>query len=300
MPIDIAIRPKFPVIKGGRNPTAEFEHLIVGATSIAEAHAAYYSLVVGMSPYYTGTHLLPLQEYELSPFIIGAEDYSGDVWSASASFGLADQSSGGGEPQEPGDPAVIAWDTTGGEVNVKQAISQVDYPAHPRIKNFYKNAIGVTKDGVDGVDIVVPNYSWTEQYTFAASFADFAYARDVVMPLTGRTNDDWFRGFAAGEVLFHGASASRRGYEKVEVTYKFSGSPNAVDILVSPGIPGDPNTRLIVDVKAGHEYLWCSYVEKEVPAQDGFPARVVLEPRSAHVATVYEEGDFSTLRIGVL
>ena len=298
MPIDIAIKPMFPVIRGGRQPSAEFEHLIYGATSVAEAHAAYYASL--SATYYTGTHILALQTYELKPFIIREENYTQDVWTASATYGLDDF--GGGSPvQEPGDPPIIAWDASGGEEHITQALFQRDFPATSGDKNVYKNAIGVTKDSIEGVDAIFPQFSWTEQYTFTAAFADFAYAKNVVAPLTGKTNDASFRTFDEGEVLFMGATATRRGYERIEVTFKFSASPNAAEIYVTPEpdpLDPDADVPIIVYEKQGHEYLWCTYVEKETPADDDLPARMIWEPRSAHVATIYDTGDFSTLGIG--
>jgi len=56
--------------------------------------------------------------------------------------------------------------------------------------------------------------------------------KTTLFALTGTVNSGAFEGFAAGEVLFLGASGSKRGEEDWEITYRFAASPNATDIQV--------------------------------------------------------------------
>jgi len=50
--------------------------------------------------------------------------------------------------------------------------------------------------------------------------------------LTGRVNQAAFKGFAAGEVLFLGASGSKRGDGDWEITFNYAASPNVTNLPV--------------------------------------------------------------------
>lgn len=303
MPIDIAIKPAFPRIRGGRSPSADFEWLIYGAPSLADAIA---ELVSALPPtYYTGVDILTLQEWEVVPQLFGPADGSRDVFFAQAKYSNDDGESGGGggagggDGQDPGDPAIIQWDTGGGTTHVTQALAQRDYDRYssPSPKpdpvtggnlGLHAGAIGVTEDGVEGVDIVVPAASWSEQYTFNIEDGyGFSYFKDVVSPMTGKINGEAFRGFEAFDVLFLGATGQNKGYQQITITYKFTHTPTKTNLPI-----GD---KITVDIKYGHDYIWTRYKTFDDPVEK----RSVKVPLTAHVAKVYEVGDFSELLIGV-
>ncbi|MCE9532476.1 MAG: hypothetical protein K8T89_15350, partial [Planctomycetes bacterium] len=137
--------------------------------------------------------------------------------------------------------------------------------------------------GVEGVDITVPVFRFSETYSIPAALITHAY-KLTLFNLTGRTNNAPFKGFATGEVLFLGASGSRRNLEKWEIAYQFAASKNAVGLKV-----GD----LIGIAKKGWEYLWVRYadvVDQKV---------LVKQPESVYIERVYESGNFAQLGIGV-
>jgi hypothetical protein len=104
--------------------------------------------------------------------------------------------------------------------------------------------------------------------------------------LVGRVNAAAFMGFEASEVLFLGASGSRRGIDADdpwEITWKFAVSLNAVDIHVGPDIT--------VDAKAGWDYLWVYYR----PTTDADAKMLIPRPRSAYVERIAQDGDFGDL-----
>ena len=70
---------------------------------------------------------------------------------------------------------------------------------------FFGGAIGVTADGVEGVDITVPVYQFSETHYFSDAQVTGAY-KGAIFSCTGKTNAGAFKGFAPGEVLFLGAS----------------------------------------------------------------------------------------------
>ncbi|KAA0215760.1 MAG: hypothetical protein DYG94_06340 [Leptolyngbya sp. PLA3] len=105
--------------------------------------------------------------------------------------------------------------------------------------------------------------------------------------LTGKVNSNSWKGFNAGEVLFLGASGSRRGTSADadwEITFRFAASANALGISVGP-ISGIS--------KKGWEYLWVRYAD----AEDAGSNAIVKRPVAAYVERVYDEGNFSALGI---
>jgi hypothetical protein len=121
-------------------------------------------------------------------------------------------------------------------------------------------AIGVDGDSVQGVDIVVPQLQWTETYDVPHAYVTTAYVKKV-SGLTGSVNNGNFRGFAAGEVLFLGASGSQewdsdKGDGPWTLSYKFLAAANQGPNKTFPTITiGD-----IAGIeKDGHDYLWVRY-----------------------------------------
>jgi hypothetical protein len=103
--------------------------------------------------------------------------------------------------------------------------------------------------------------------------------------LTGKVNNASFKGMAAGECLFLGASGSRRGSEKWEINFRFAGSPNRSGIQIG-AITGI--------AKKGWEYLWVRYADEA----DATAHALVKKPVGVYIERVYEEGNFSSLGIG--
>jgi hypothetical protein len=148
----------------------------------------------------------------------------------------------------------------------------------------FGGAIVVTHDNVEGVDITVPVYNFSETHYLSAATVTTAY-RDTLFQLTGKVNNGSFRGLAAGQCLFRGASGSRRGTDSEddwEITYKFAGSPNRTGITVGT-ISGI--------AKKGWEYMWVRYAD----AEDA--NTLVKQPVAVYVEEVYEDGDFDDLNI---
>ena len=177
------------------------------------------------------------------------------------------------------------FDTGGGTQHISQSLdTKGNYAAPGRTAPDHQGAIGVTSDSVEGVDITTPVFNFSETHYLAAAAVTGAYRANLFF-LTGRVNSAVFRGFAAGEVLFMGASGSKRGEEDWEITFRFAASPNVTGLAV-----GD-----ITGIeKGGWDYLWCRY---EDDVDDG-AKKMVKRPSSAHVERVYESGDFAALAIG--
>lgn len=188
------------------------------------------------------------------------------------------------EPMETGDSS-YQFDTGGGTQHITQSLQTVGRYAPPgKTAPDFQGAIGATHDSVEGVDVTVPIYNFSETHYVAAESVTGPY-KAALFYLTGKVNRSAFRNFAAGEVLFLGASGSKRGDEDWEITFRFAASPNVEGLSLGP-ISGIN--------KKGWEYLWVRYADDE----DTAAKTLVKKPVAAYVERVYEDGDFAGLGIG--
>ncbi|GIW91248.1 MAG: hypothetical protein KatS3mg109_1680 [Pirellulaceae bacterium] len=213
---------------------------------------------------------LLFQEYRL-------EHLGGGVWDVVVTYARK-------EPKETGE-STFSFDTSGGTQKITQSLQTVGKHAPPgEIAPDFHGAINVTSDSVEGVEITMPVYNWTETWYLPDSQVTPTYKANI-FALTGRVNNAVFRGFARGEVLFLGASGSKRNMEDWEITFKFAASPNATNLLID---------NITVPAKEGWHYLWVRYEDEE----DAAAKSLIKRPRAVYVERVYEYGDFSLLGIG--
>lgn len=199
------------------------------------------------------------------------------LWNATVKYGPR-------KPRETGpESGSFSFDISAGTQHVTQSRRTVGRWGLPiREANGvpdYKGAIGVTKDSVEGVDIQVPTMNFSESYVLPAEMVTFAYVR-ALFHMTAKVNASSFREFAAGEVLFLGASGSRRGEEDWDVNFKYAASPNVEGVTI-----GD-----IRDVKKrGWEYLWIQYIDS---IDQGHLVKI---PAFVYVEELFEEADFDAV-----
>lgn len=209
------------------------------------------------------------------------EELAPNLW-----LGVVRYASSESSPPQVGESS-FAFETRGGTQHITQSLQTVgsyasgDIPAAPD----FRGAIGVTSDGVEGVDITVPVYTFTEAHFLSDATVTTAY-KGTLYSLTGTVNDAGFKGLAAGECLFLGAAGSKRGDDPWEISFAFAGSPNVTGLSVGT-ISGI--------AKKGWEYLWVRYQE----AEDTTAKMLIRKPVAAYVERVYREGNFSALGIGV-
>jgi hypothetical protein len=245
---------------GVDSPSVDLQWMVLGTESDTEVR----SLVQATAPpTYAG---LVLQSYHIA-------HQGGGVWEATARYGKL-------EPKETGQSS-YSFDTGGGTQKINQSLETVGrYGDDPP---DFKGAIGVSTDSVEGTDITIPVFQFTETHYIPIALITPAY-KTTLFYLTGRVNNAPFKGFAPGEVLFLGASGSQRGTEDWEISYKFAASPNATNLTV-----GD-----ITGIqKKGWEYLWVRYADAEDEET------LIKQPVAAYVERVYEYGNFALLGIGV-
>ena len=216
---------------------------------------------------------LPRQTIQIEP--IGPQ-----LWDVTVRYSQ-NASTGTSTPSE----SSFTFETGGGTQHITQSLQTVQRrPAPGTTAPDFGGAIGVTADGVEGVDITVPVYQFSETHYFTDAQVTASY-KGAIFSCTGKTNAGSFRGFAAGEVLFLGARGSKRGVNgDWEITYSFAASPNVVNGTIG-GFTGIN--------KDGWDYLWFLFEDKEDPNAE----KVVRRPRAAYVEQIYRRGNFSGLGI---
>ena len=214
------------------------------------------------------------------------ERINATTWKVKAVYEVDD---GGEQPDDDGgdeDTTVFAFDTGGGTKHLNQSLKTDG--RYPNNAPDFAGAIEVDNEGnVNGVDVTMPVLNFTETHTLNGGRVPTSYKKTLAA-LTGTVNSGSFRGFSRGEVLFLGASGTKRSKKASapwEITYRFAVSPNQAGLQV-----GD----IKVTRKYGWDYLWVRYADKV--AEGG--KNVVKKPVAAYVEMVYPEGDFGNLGLG--
>lgn len=263
---------------------------VFGTSNDTQLHAECNARISGQLMYwqYPGANVqLRAESYSVS--------YLGDdAWHVEIQYEKV-----GADPEEPAPlRRSRSFDTTGGTFHRTNAIDsntmpfgERHYPSSPT-RSMY-GAIGVDDNGVNGVDIVVPQLSWTETYDVKSTYVTAAYIKSVA-GLTGTVNNATFRTFAAGEVLFLGCSGQQEWDEQKgdgpwSLSYRFVASPNCGSGETKPAIKIGDISNI---AKQGHEYLWVRYSDTVENSA------LLKKPSDVYVNKVYDSADFSGLGIG--
>lgn len=170
----------------------------------------------------------------------------------------------------------FSFDTTGGTARVRCAKEHI--ASFPDDGTWNDGAIGRKPDGdVEGVDIIIPAMKLSYTFKHPTGVVDEAYARSL-HNITGMTNSATFRGFAAGELLFFGATGSDGTNAEASVTYQLLASPNVTDLTFG---------SISSVVKQGWHV---ASVEFEEDVDTGEP---VTKPKRVSVDRVYDAVSFA-------
>jgi hypothetical protein len=267
------------IVRRGKNATSTYtkSYKIFGTKDDVELHAAINSRL-SSSEYgwqYPGVPDAQLWVEQYSVSYLGD-----DAWQLTVNY----EKKGAEPTTENPLKRSRSFDTTGGTQHITQASAERKYGTDAPAQ---QNAIAVDENGVNGVDIVVPQLQWTETYDVPNAYVTNGYIRGVAA-VTGTTNNSSFRGFEAGEVLFIGCSGSQewddqKGRGPWSLSYRFVASKNVTNETVG-SITGIE--------KKGHEYLWVRY---ESAASSN---TLIKQPKHVYVNKVYKETNFADLGIG--
>lgn len=278
------------IVRPGRKATSTYvkSWKLFGSTDDTEVHNDIVTQLNVKALYWNyppGGGQLQADSYTL-------EYLGGDAWHLTVNY-----SKEGVEDEEQTGPIrrSRSFDTSGGQEHVTQAIAgKVSEKGKTANIVDGDKVIGFDGQNVNGVDIIVPQLTWQENYEVPSSYVKADYIKKVSQ-LTGTTNNAEFRGFKAGEVLFLGCSGSQdwdkeKGDGPWALSYKFAVSPNAGTNQTLPAL----TIGEITDIeKKGHEYL-NTYYEDDV--RDN---KIWKVPKIVWVHQVYRETNFADLGIGV-
>ena len=275
MPDEITVEELFDSreVTTGVNPSAELRYVVRGTIDEVAARAA----IVDQTPAYYdlyGTGLLFLPRINIS----FEKPVNNSTLKATVHYGPVPQTN----------TSVFSFNTSGGTRHITHSMETIGrYGINANGQQITapdcKRAIGVTLDNVEGVSVTVPVYQWGETHYLPASVVTEAY-KDRLFRLTGTVNDVPFRNFAAGEVLFLGASGQKRGFGDWELHFSFASSRNFTDLRI-----GD-----ITGInKRGWDYLWVRFAD----TVDDASKTLVKIPVGVYVERVYEYSNFDLLNI---
>lgn len=266
------------IVRKGRKAQSSYtkSYKVFGTSDDTVLHAEANTKITSTLAYwqYPGVSGMQLRAEQYSVTYLGD-----DAWQVQISY----EKNGAEDGTEPLKRS-RSFDTTGGTQHITQAHDETKYPSSAPTQ---EKAIAVDANGVNGVDIVVPQLQWQETYDVPNSYVTSAWIRGVA-GLTGTVNNGSFRGFGAGEVLFVGCSGSQewddqKGRGPWSLSFRFIASQNVTNQTIG-SISGV--------AKKGHEYLWVRY-EDSVAENT-----LIKKPKHVYVNKVYKETDFSGLGIG--
>lgn len=157
------------------------------------------------------------------------------------------------------------------------------------------------KGNVDGTDVLDPMMTWTERWTFGPyDGMTFTHPNEHVvgyinnlLKLSCTLNDNKFRGFNRGEVLFRSVSGRHTGPLAYEIDYTFSARPNKGSLEF-----GD----LVISLFTGKWFTsgWVhvdvdKFTNKEATLRDG--RKVILPiPYTVRIHEIYKYSDFGEMK----
>jgi len=136
----------------GDNASVETTWIVAGTD---DDIAAKYALRDATPVWYDG-----LIRNNLSIDIIGP-----DTWEGVVTYGRRQEDPQTGESS-------FSFDTEGGTQHITQSLQNI--ANYPGLAANYKGAIGVTHDNVEGVDITVPIYKFSETHYLSASLVTYS------------------------------------------------------------------------------------------------------------------------------
>jgi hypothetical protein len=165
----------------GERPSIDLNYIILGTRDDVVAR----SFLADSTPtVYSNLLRQTLQLKEVAP----------EVWECTVRYGAMKMPEAGDRKWE--------FDTTGGTQKITQSKQNIgNYAPAGKTAPDFKGAVGVTEDSVEGCEIIVPQFKWSETHQLDAAVATWEYSQ-TLYNLTGKTNIKEFRGFGIKQVLF--------------------------------------------------------------------------------------------------
>lgn len=239
--------------------------------------------------YYNPATMYGLIRQRVSPTPSG-----GGFWFVEVEYGLPNAANGAGAaagepsvtpPPEPSETEPLgpgySFDTTGQTAHITQSIlTRSKTKRGGGTARDFKQAIGVTRDKVEGVDVFAPKLEFTiSMQVQTLSLADVKRFRSA----TGKVNSASWLGFNTEEVLYLGGSGSYAVGQKWQLSHKFAFAETQTDIAICTG--------LTIPLKRGWDYIWFTY------AEEANAGGIVSLPLEGYVEQVYPTVNFDSLQL---
>jgi hypothetical protein len=297
---------------GPTSITGKFLFLIDGA---GDQDEAYQNALAGCPAQVNGIPRGSVSITQLSPTLYHAEvEYASDVRPEGPS-GAGDSPPQGGDGQgggnvapggQDGRPPVEATQELGSEMSFNsggstERIYTSIATRHAVAAKANKNAaakaaprfgrmIGVSKRGIEGCEV----YSASATFTISQRFKKLTVGYMMrMLSMVATTNEAPFRGADKGEVLFMGSDGGFKSGDDLpwSIAGKFGYSPNRKKVVIRDDADGYIE---LPDVE-GWNYIWNVYEETTITVDN--VKYQVERPKFSYVEQVYEESDFSVLKM---
>ncbi len=180
----------------------------------------------------------------------------------------------------------VRYRTTGQTARIVQGYGTVYAVALNGTPPDFAGLIGVTRDGVEGVDVPIPSFSFSIDFRLSAVSQAYLY---LCHQLTGCVNINPYLGFAAGELLFTGidgevgmGTGGSIIMSSSPISFNFEASPNQSNFQVA---------SFTIPFKFGWDYLWPRTVE------EASSDTIIRKTTSIHIDRVFRRADLSLLGI---
>lgn len=259
----------------GTSPTRERRYTILNAADVDAAEAALLSGTLVTKP--SGFAGIPSTDNSLifDSADLDMRDNSATTFDAVVNYRKIKAIT----PASTNDEE-ISFDISSQTVRVTQGKANVSKTAVSGTAPDFKGGIGYNGERFEGADIFAEQFSFTITKYKAAADVTNTYIQNL-RNAAFHYNNATFRGQAAGECLFVGASGSKRNDDDYAIAHKFLVSKNLASIAV-----GD----VTVAAKKGWEYLWALYESEE----DATAKKLTPRPVAAYVEQVYDSIDLAT------
>ena len=225
----------------------------------------------------------------LQDVTVEREGKAEDVWTATAVWGLQ--------------VFPVQFETGGGTAKFTHSLQTRGMYCAQNVQCVpdFNGGIGYNGESFEGVDITVPQFSWTECHTWKIQQVNWNYVVGVNY-MVGKTNSEYFRSFAPGEVLFMGACGGwQKNEDECDITYRFMASPNMSNLRI-PGFDFDGGQAQYIE-KGGWDYLWIYYKGtiakgKKADGSVGDNSYAIHKPVGCYVERVYDSADLNTMLQG--
>ncbi|MFA9478505.1 hypothetical protein ACERK3_09375 [Phycisphaerales bacterium AB-hyl4] len=144
--------------------------------------------------------------------------------------------------------------------------------------------IGASSQGVQGTEMMVPTYEFSETHAFTDAQISNSY-KNTLADLVGTVNNGTFRGQPAGTLLAIGVSGNQRGDGNWELAFRWAKRKNQTG-------------KSFGDITGVNALGWEHIDVRTEPAEiDGF-GRIGRKPIAVYVHQIYETSNYSGFGIG--